>query len=96
LPDPNVDAAEFEELAEPPVERWVIRVNADGSGFEHRAEPLVGRVGNVSLEGVIVKPDGDGFLAFLADVPPDGAELRVGYGDDDLIDTGILYERGIG
>jgi len=91
----SVDSATFEPLAEPPVPDWIIRVTAKGGGFEFRADPLVARVGDLPVEGLLIDDDGAGFLGYLSSVPPDGAHLFVGYASDPELDTDIAFEAPI-
>jgi hypothetical protein len=74
---------------------WVLRIEVEGSEFLHRAAPVVARVGDVRVEWIIVNMDGDGFAGFLRTFPPVGAELKVGYADSNLIETGFTYDPPI-
>jgi len=89
----SVDSAQFQMLAEPPIPEWVMRVTAKGSGFEIRAIPLVGQVGELPIQGVQIDPDCAGFVGYLATEPAEGDKLLVGYLEGELLDTGITYQR---
>jgi len=89
----KIDSATFEMLADPPLPEWVMRVTVKGSGFEHRALPLVGEVGDLDVRGIQIDPDEAGFIGYLVTEPAEGAVLRVGYPEGDLLDTGIAYHR---
>jgi hypothetical protein len=81
-------------FADPPQEAdpiWRKQLDVEGSGFQHRAAPLLARVGNVPVEAVIIKAQEDGFIGLLRAIPPDGAELQVGYLDSGLVNTGFIY-----
>jgi hypothetical protein len=91
----TVQDAQFEMLAEPPIPEWVMRVSVKGSGFVIRALPLVAQVGDLAVEGVQLDPDGAGFIGYLPTEPADGAKLRVGYPEGDLVDTDFTYQRPI-
>lgn len=91
----NVVDAAFEPVAEPPVPGWKVRVTVVTTEPTERAAPVVGVVGEVPLAGIVSRLDGPGVIGFLADEPPDGAELKIGYADEGLVETGITYERHI-
>jgi hypothetical protein len=88
----NVDSAQFEVLAEPPVPEWVMRVTAKGSGFATRAVPLGAQLGDVPVEGLVIDLDAAGFTGYLRRIPPSGSRLLVGYRDGELADTGITFD----
>jgi len=89
----SIESAQFEMLAEPPLPEWVMRVTVKGSGFEYGAMPLSGVVGDLPLQGIQIDPGGGGFVSYLAIEPAEGDALRVGYPDEDLVETGITYHR---
>ena len=89
----TIESAKFEMLEEPPLPEWVMRVTVKGSGFERRALPLVGEVGDLSVQGIQLDPDGAGFVGYLVTEPADGDPFRVGYPEGDLLETGITYKR---
>jgi len=74
---------------------WPIRVIVAGSDFEHRASPVVAKVGNVTVEAILVTLAGDGFVGLLATTPAVGDTLKVGYLDTDLIDTNIPFQTPV-
>lgn len=88
----HVENATFEVLAEPPVPQWAVRVTATGTDFEIRALPLSARVGDVPVEGLLENDDGQGFVGYLGEVPPNGSHLFVGYIAGQLRDTDIVFE----
>lgn len=81
------------EAVEEPVEEldWRIRVFLSGSGLIDRAMPLVASVGGVNVEGLSGSMFGKSAQGFLADVPPVGAKLVIGYPDTGLIETNIAF-----
>jgi hypothetical protein len=89
----TVDNATFEMLEEPPLPEWVMRVTVKGSGFEQRALPLCGEVGNLTVQGIQIDPDETGFIGYLLTEPAEGDVLLVGYPEGDLLNTGIAYHR---
>jgi hypothetical protein len=91
----QVERAEFEFLDPTPTPTWVMRIHIIGEGFEQRAAPIVAEIGGQQVEGVMPLFEGGGVQGFLTSEPPAGAELRVGYMDAPLIDTGITYSPAI-
>jgi hypothetical protein len=89
----KIDSAQFEMLAEPPIPEWVMRVKVQGSGFTERAVALAAEVGELTVEGMFMDPEGTGFTGYLTTEPEEGAELRVGRHGLGFIDTGITYQR---
>lgn len=86
-----ITSASFENLAEPPIPAWIIRITAVGSDLTDTALKLAARVGDVPVEGVLIDDDGNGFTGFLAAAPSDGDHLFVGYDPSVLEDTGVVY-----
>jgi len=91
----EVTGAEFARLADPPDPELTLRVVIQGSGFQQRAVPILASVGDVDVEGLVPTVDGDGLIGFLADEPPVGAELVIGYADTEPLATGITYDPPI-
>ncbi len=76
------------ESADPGVK---LRVEVEGSGFIHRAAPLVAQVGDVIVENIVVNLEGDGFVGQLRTFPKNGDKLKVGYLGTPLVTTNIVY-----
>lgn len=72
--------------------RWVLQVEVEGSDFHSRAIPFVASVGNVAVEDIFLKLDGDGFVGLLQSLPGEGDELKIGYLDRELVGTGFTYQ----
>jgi hypothetical protein len=70
---------------------WVLRLEVGGTDFVARAAPVVATVGPVPVEFIFLNVDGDGFTGLLRTFPADGAQVRVGYLDTGLTDTGFIY-----
>ena len=87
----NIQSAEFERLAEPPIPEWIVRVTVKGDGFVNHAVSLAATVGEVPVEGIVIDPDGAGFVGYLAQEPPEGSAFLVGYLDGELADSGLVY-----
>jgi hypothetical protein len=83
--------ATFERLTGPSMSTWVLRVTIQGMALEQRAVPITGAVGDVPLEALSPTFD-DGLQGFLAEEPPAGAVLRLGYLGGELVDTSITYD----
>ncbi|MDX6530203.1 MAG: hypothetical protein QOH41_2493 [Blastocatellia bacterium] len=75
---------------------WVLRVEVKGGEFQHRAAPVVATVGDVPVEAIIVRAAGDGFVGHLRASPPDGAKLKIGYLDTELVETDFTYSAPFG
>jgi hypothetical protein len=84
-------SATFERLAEAPIPGAVLRVTIRGVTLVERAIPVAGAVGSVPLVTITATAD-DGLQGFLAEEPPAGASLRLGYRGGELIDTGVTYD----
>lgn len=91
----RVEYAQFEMLVERPIPEWVMRVTVKGSGFVIRALPLMAQVGDLTVEGLQLNPDGTGFVGYLPTEPAQGAMLRVGYPEGEIMDTDFTYHRTI-
>jgi hypothetical protein len=87
---PTVEDAWFEVLPEEEGIGWLVRVSFTGEGFVERAAPLAAMVGDVVVEAISVAGP-DGAVGFLAEVPPGGARLVVGYLDTGLEETDITF-----
>jgi len=89
----RVDSAKFEMLPpDPPAEPWVMRVSIQGEEFEERAMPLVAMVGELTVDFMRVSPDGTSASGLLIEVPPQGAQLKIGYlNDRQLLATEITF-----
>lgn len=86
-----ITSASFENLAEPPIPAWIIRITAVGTDLTDTALKLAARVGDVPVEGLLVDDDGNGFTGYLTAPPIDGDHLFVGYDPSLLNDTGVAY-----
>ncbi|HSU17360.1 hypothetical protein [Longimicrobium sp.] len=73
-------------------QKWVLRVEVEGSDFQRCASPVVASVGGVPVEFIIVNLASDGFGGLMRTVPPTGAELSVGYDNTGLDATGIFFD----
>jgi hypothetical protein len=93
----EVTAAVFEPVETDPNEEvsWTLRISVTGSGFIARAKPVVAQVGDTPVEGIMLLPDGGGFLGFLSSAPPIGARLVVGYLDEAMVETDVAFEPPI-
>ncbi len=89
----NVTGAVFEPLEEP-VGDLVMQVSIVAGGFEKRAVRLAAVVGDVTLQRIVVFPDGDGIVGFLDTEPPDGARRVVGYLGEEEVETDITFGAG--
>ena len=92
----TVERVDFERLedAPPAFERWQVRVLLRGSGFEHRSAPIVVAVGELNVELIVplITDEGiAGIQGLLTEVPPNGAEVSVGYADGPLFGTGFEF-----
>ena len=65
-----------------------------GDGFVQRAIPLAARVGTQEVEGIEVRSDGQSFSGLLERAPSPGDRLAVGYLDEELQPTSIVYRGG--
>jgi hypothetical protein len=87
----NVSSAMFEQLEPGSLPGFEIRIYVVGSGFEHRATPVLARVGEVAVEQIFVASDGAGFSGFLAIRPNDGDRLFVRYADAKEFSTSVVF-----
>lgn len=92
----QVERAEFERLDPSPSPRWVMRIRIIGKNFEQRAVPIVAEVGDQAVEALMPLFERNGVQGFLTAEPAVGDELRVGYADAPLINTGITYNPPVG
>ena len=74
---------------------WVLEVEVKGSNFLHRAAPVIAQVGNVLVERIFVKTEGDGFVGLMREFPKNGDKLQVGYLDTGLRSTNIVFHPPI-
>jgi hypothetical protein len=65
-----------------------------GRGFVERAVPLAARVGTQQVEGIQIQADGTSFSGLLPRAPSPGDRLAVGYMDEELRPTEIVYRGG--
>ena len=65
-----------------------------GRGFVHRAVPLAAQVGTQQVEGIQIGSDGNSFSGRLQRAPSPGDRLSVGYLDEELRQTSIVYRGG--
>jgi hypothetical protein len=65
-----------------------------GRGFVQRAIPLGARVGAQQVEGIAIRSDGTSFSGKLSRAPSPGDRLAVGYLDEELRPTAIVYGGG--
>jgi hypothetical protein len=84
-------SATFERLTGPPLSGWALRITIQGVSLAQRAVPIAGAVGSVPIEALSPTFD-DGLQGFLAEEPPAGAVLRLGYLGRELVDTEITYD----
>lgn len=87
----NVSAGLFERLEPGSARGFALRLHTIGSGFEHRAAPVLARVGSVVVERIFIAPDGRGFSGLLAKVPKEGDRLFVRYADEKEFRTDVTY-----
>lgn len=88
----NVTDATFGPAFEGAGPEWALQVEVEGSGFEFRAASVIAQVGDVPVERIVLKLEGDGFIGLLRDEPSAGDKLQVGYLDTGLVDTDIEYQ----
>jgi len=60
---------------------FAIRVVVRGAGLVRIGLPLVARVGEQILVGIVLSPLGDEFMGYLDRVPREGDRLSWGYGE---------------
>ena len=65
-----------------------------GRGFVQRAVPLAAQVGTQQVEGIQIGSDGNSFSGRLQRAPSPGDRLSVGYLDEELRQTSIVYRGG--
>jgi hypothetical protein len=65
-----------------------------GRGFVHRAVPLAAQVGTQQVEGIQIGSDGNSFSGRLPRAPSPGDRLAVGYLDEELRPTTVVYRGG--
>ena len=87
---PTVEEAFFEALPEEEGTGWLLRVSLAGQGYVERAAPLLAKVGDVDIETISITGP-DEAVGFLAEVPPGGARLVIGYSDTGLEETEITF-----
>jgi len=65
-----------------------------GHGFVQRAVPLAARIGTQQVEAIEIGSDGKSFSGRLSRAPSPGDRLAVGYLDEGLRPTAIVYRGG--
>jgi hypothetical protein len=75
---------------------WVLQVDVEGKNIVPLAAPVIAQVGDVLVERIFVKPDGDGFVGLLRTFPKNGDKLKVGYLDIGLTTTNVVYHPPVG
>jgi hypothetical protein len=65
-----------------------------GRGFVRRAVPLAAKVGTQQVESIEIRSDGTSFSGKLKRTPSPGDRLTVGYLDEGLRPTQIVYRGG--
>jgi len=65
-----------------------------GRGFVQRAVPIAAQVGQQLVEGIRIGSDGKSFSGRLQSPPSQGDRLAVGYLDEELQPTRIIYRGG--
>jgi len=65
-----------------------------GRGFVRRAIPLAAQVGAQPVEGIQIRSDGTSFSGRLQSPPAPGDRLSIGYRDEKLRATRIVYRGG--
>ena len=71
-----------------------MHVQVAGEDFVARAVPLTARLGDQDVRRVSVRADGRGFAGILERAPRDGDRLFVGYADEELEGTDVVYRGG--
>ena len=74
-----------------PGERNRMELIVIGRGFVRRAIPLAAQVGTQQVEGITIRSDGTAFSGWLQRAPSPGDRLAVGYLDEELQETAIVY-----
>ncbi len=67
-----------------------VNVSIRGGGLYARALPPRGRIGNQELQRMTISQDG-GAVAQIDTMPKPGDRLFLGYWDEELCDTGLVY-----
>jgi hypothetical protein len=88
---PTATEALFEVLEGEP---WPLRVHVSGTGYVARALPLVASVGDVVVQQIRTWADESGFTGVLRELPADGDVLRIGWADDELVATPVVFQGG--
>ena len=65
-----------------------------GRGFMPRAVPLAARLGTQQVDNIKVRSDGTSFSGRLNRAPSPGDRLAVGYMDEELQPTSIVFRGG--
>jgi hypothetical protein len=86
-----VVSAIFERLEPGVAPGFMIRIHVIGSGFEHRAAPVLARIAEAKIQRIIIGPDGAGFTGLLAQTPRNGDQLFVRYADETEFSTGVIF-----
>jgi hypothetical protein len=89
---PTASSAIFEVLEGGP---WPLRIHVSGEGYAFRSATLHAAVGDVPVEQIRTWGNEGGFTGVLAEMPADGAVLRVGWADDvELAETPVVFHTG--
>ena len=88
---PTATDAIFELLEDEP---WPLRIHVSGQGYVARAVPVAATVGEVVVQHIIPPPEGRGFTGVLAETPDEGAVLKVGWADSELVATAVTFQTG--
>jgi hypothetical protein len=84
-----IEAVKFEPVAST---KWSMRVTIFGQDFEERAIPLVAQVGDQTVQALSPLFDGTGVSGLLINEPAADDEVKIGYADGPLVETGFKYE----
>ncbi len=87
----QIESVDFEPIDGPVPGDWLMRVVIHGTGLEQRAMPIIAEVGPQAVHGLMPLVEDGVVLGFLTQVPDDGDELRVGYPNEPLVETGLRF-----
>ena len=88
----NVSDVIFERPVDPPDPAYVLRVRILGTEQSRAGAQLVAQVGTLPVLDLISLFGQEGVTGFLADEPPVGAEVAVGYLGKELVPSGHTYD----
>jgi hypothetical protein len=91
----QIDSMELEPITTALPTDWVLRVVIRGTGLEERSLPMVGELGPQKIEGLMPGGEEGVVLGFLTGQPSAGDELRMGYADQALQDTGLTFQPNV-